>query len=83
MEHGVVGITTNPTILAKAIESGSSYENQVRDLVLRSTAVGETLRLLPAADGRAACDILRPVGVPVDQRWITMLISIATHWLLT
>jgi len=26
VEHGVVGITTNPTIFAKAIGSGSGYE---------------------------------------------------------
>jgi len=56
-----VGITTNPTIFAKAIGAGSGYEDQLRDLALRGTAVGETLRLLTAWDVRAACDILRPV----------------------
>ena len=57
----LVGITTNPTIFAKAIGAGSGYEDQVRDLALRGTAIGETLRLLTAWDVRAACDILRPV----------------------
>ena len=57
----IVGITTNPTIFAKAIGAGSGYEDQVRDLALRGTAIGETLRLLTAWDVRAACDILRPV----------------------
>jgi len=56
-----VGTTTNPTIFAKAIGAGSGYEDQLRDLALRGTAVGETLRLLTAWDVRAACDILRPV----------------------
>ena len=56
---GVVGITTNPTIFAKAIGSGSGYEDQVQDLALRGTAVGETVRLLTAWDVRAACDVLR------------------------
>ena len=60
VEHnGVVGITTNPTIFAKAIGSGAGYEEQVRDLALRGTAVGETVRLLTAWDVRAACDVLR------------------------
>jgi transaldolase len=60
VEHGgVVGITTNPTIFAKAIGSGSGYEEQVYDLALRGAAVGETLRLLTAWDVRAACDVLR------------------------
>ena len=62
VEQGdIVGITTNPTIFAKAIGAGSGYEGQLRDLALRGTAVGETLRLLTAWDVRAACDILRPV----------------------
>jgi transaldolase len=61
VDAGVVGITTNPTIFAKAIGSGSGYEEQLRDLALRGTAIGETLRLLTAWDVRAACDILRPV----------------------
>lgn len=57
----IVGITTNPTIFAKAIGSGTGYEDQLRDLALRGTAIGETLRMLTAWDVRAACDILRPV----------------------
>src|SRR6201996_1187380 len=57
----IVGITTNPTIFAKAIGSGSGYEEQLRELALRGTAIGETLRLLTAWDVRAACDVLRPV----------------------
>jgi transaldolase len=79
VEHGgVVGITTNPTIFAKAIGSGSGYEEQVHDLALRGTAVGETVRLLTAWDVRAACDVLHPtatrtgmdgrVSIEVDPR---------------
>src|ERR1700761_6293079 len=75
----IVGITTNPTIFAKAIGSGSGYEGQVHDLALRGTAIGETLRLLTAWDVRAACDVLRPaydrsngrdgrVSIEVDPR---------------
>ncbi len=62
VEQGdIVGITTNPTIFAKAIGAGSGYEAQLRDLALRGTAIGETLRLVTAWDVRAACDILHPV----------------------
>ena len=39
--------------------SGSGYEEQVHDLALRGTGVGETVRLLTAWDVRAACDVLR------------------------
>jgi transaldolase len=75
---GVVGITTNPTIFAKAIGSGAGYEDQVHDLALRGTAVSETVRLLTAWDVRAACDVLRStadgtsrdgrVSIEVDPR---------------
>lgn len=69
VEQGnIVGITTNPTIFAKAIGDGSGYEEQLRDLALRGTAIGETLRLLTAWDVRAACDILRPVFDHTDAR---------------
>ena len=64
----IVGITTNPTIFAKAIGAGSGYEDQLRDLALRGTAIGETLRLLTAWDVRAACDILRPVHDRTNTR---------------
>jgi transaldolase len=69
VEHrGVVGITTNPTIFAKAIGAGSGYEEQVRDLGLRGTAVSETVRLLTAWDVRAACDVLQPVAARTGGR---------------
>src|ERR1700723_760417 len=59
-EGKIVGIPTNPTIFANAIGAGSGYEEQLRDLALRGTAIGETLRLLTAWDVRSACDIMRP-----------------------
>jgi transaldolase len=64
----IVGITTNPTIFAKAIGAGSGYEHQLRELALRGTAIAETLRLLTAWDVRAACDVLRPVFEHSDGR---------------
>jgi transaldolase len=64
----IVGITTNPTIFAKSISAGSGYEDQLRELALRGTAVGESLRLLTAWDVRAACDVLRHVFDASRQR---------------
>ena len=69
VERGdIVGITTNPTIFAKAIGAGLGYEDQLRDLSVRGVSIGETLRLLTAWDVRAACDILRPVYDRTDMR---------------
>jgi transaldolase len=57
----VVGVTTNPTIFAKAITSGHAYDAQVSDLAVRGVDVGEALRELTTYDVRWACDVLRPV----------------------
>ena len=57
----VVGVTTNPTIFSKSISAGAGYVDQLRELALRGTAIGEALRLLTASDVRSACDVLRPV----------------------
>src|SRR3954464_2709618 len=57
----VVGVTSNPTIFQKALEKGSAYDEQVRDLALRKTDIDEAIRYLMAYDIRWACDVLRPV----------------------
>jgi transaldolase len=57
----VVGVTTNPTIFAKAIAGSDAYSGQLRDLAARGIGAGEALRLMTAYDVRWACDVLRPV----------------------
>src|SRR6478752_10154553 len=57
----VAGVTTNPSIFAKAIGQREPYEAQVRDLAARGVDVGEALRALTTFDVRWACDVLRPV----------------------
>lgn len=60
-EQQVVGITSNPTIFAKAIRAGARYDAQVGDLTRRGVRVEEAVRLLTAFDVRWACDVLRSV----------------------
>jgi transaldolase len=57
----VVGVTTNPSIFAKAISSGQAYDSQLRDLAARGVDTGEALRALTTLDVRWACDELRKV----------------------
>jgi transaldolase len=57
----VVGVTTNPTIFARAIEHSDTYGPQIRDLSARGVDVGEGLRALTTFDVRWACDVLRSV----------------------
>jgi transaldolase len=60
-EMHVRGVTSNPTIFAKAISSGSAYEEQIADLAARGVSVGEASRAITTYDIRWACDVLRPV----------------------
>jgi len=75
----VVGVTTNPTIFAKAIAGSDAYTQQIRDMWARGAIVGEALRGMTAFDVRWACDVLRPaydatggvdgrVSIEVDPR---------------
>jgi transaldolase len=55
----VVGVTTNPSIFQKALSEGDAYDEQIRDLALRGTDVGEAVRALTTYDVRWACDVLK------------------------
>jgi transaldolase len=60
-DYHVVGVTSNPTIFAKALSQGSAYDDQVRDLRIRGVSVEEASRALTTYDIRWGCDVLRPV----------------------
>ena len=57
----VRGVTSNPTIFAKALSSGTAYAEQVHDLGVRAVTVEEASRAITTYDIRWACDVLRPV----------------------
>jgi transaldolase len=65
-DRGVSGVTTNPTIFAKAITDGDAYASQILDLKLRQAPADQALRDLTAYDVRQACDVLRPVYEATD-----------------
>jgi transaldolase len=78
-EKHVVGVTTNPTIFAKALSDAEAYDGQVRDLAVRGIGVEETVRMLTTYDVRWACDVMKPaydasagvdgrVSIEVDPR---------------
>jgi len=60
VEQGVRGVTSNPTIFAKAIEGGSDYDEQFGDL-LRTDTVEDAYWALVVDDIRHALEVLRPV----------------------
>ena len=57
----VVGVTSNPTIFAKALSGGTAYDEQIADLKIRGVTVGEASRAITTYDIRWGCDVLRPV----------------------
>ncbi|BFU45898.1 transaldolase [Krasilnikovia sp. MM14-A1004] len=78
-EQHVVGVTTNPTIFAKALADADAYDEQLRDLATQGVTVEEAVRLLTGYDVRWACDVMRPaydasggvdgrVSIEVDPR---------------
>jgi transaldolase len=78
-EKHVVGVTSNPTIFAKALSDSEDYAEQVKDLALRKIGVDESARMITTYDVRWACDVMRPaydashgvdgrVSIEVDPR---------------
>jgi transaldolase len=65
-DQHVVGVTSNPTIFAHALASGSAYESQIADLEVREVGLEEAARAVTTYDIRWACDVLRPVYDATD-----------------
>jgi transaldolase len=64
----VVGVTSNPTIFAKAVAEADYYAEQVHDLAVRGVDLEEAARAITTYDVRWACDVLREVYDRTDGR---------------
>jgi transaldolase len=73
------GVTSNPTIFAKALSDADEYAAQVAQLAKAGASTDEALRTMTTDDVRDACDVLRPaydrtdgidgrVSIEVDPR---------------
>lgn len=62
----VVGVTSNPTIFAKALENAEDYDEQVRELASRGASVEDAIREITTTDVRQACDVFRSVWEATD-----------------
>lgn len=60
-ERNVVGVTTNPTIFASAIATGSTYAEQIREVAAAGGSVTDAVFAATTDDVAAACDIFRPI----------------------
>ncbi len=64
----VVGVTSNPTIFAKAVAEADDYAEQVKDLAVRGVDLEEAVRAITTYDVRWACDVLRDVYDATDGK---------------
>jgi transaldolase len=60
-DDGIRGVTSNPTILEKAIGAGDGYDEHLAACAARGLSVDETYWEVVLADIRHAAEVLRPV----------------------
>jgi transaldolase len=60
-DYAVVGVTSNPTIFAKALSNAADYDEQVRELAARGAGVDDAVREITTTDVRNAADVFRNV----------------------
>jgi transaldolase len=75
--RNVVGITTNPTIFARAIGQGEAYRERIGELKRSGASVDEVIHRLTTDDVRDAADVLRPIHDRTVGRdgWVSIEVS--------
>ncbi len=58
-QRHVVGVTSNPTIFAHALEHAEDYDEQIQALAARGASVEDAIREITVADVQQACDMFR------------------------
>ncbi len=61
IDQGIVGVTSNPTIFEKAVNSGTEYDSQIRDVYASCGDPSQVFFELMLKDIGDAADIFRPV----------------------
>jgi transaldolase len=64
--HGIVGVTTNPTIFASALSKGHAYDEQLAALAKDGIDTEAAATAITVDDVRQAADVLRPVYDATD-----------------
>jgi transaldolase len=61
IEVGIRGLTTNPTIMERAISAGSTYDQTIASLLVHGNTDHEVVESLVVEDIQAAADLFRPI----------------------
>src|SRR5947207_13718058 len=65
-EHGIRGVTSNPTIFEKAMGAGSDYDAQLREVTSAGASIADAYWELVLTDVGHAADRLRPLSEELD-----------------
>jgi transaldolase len=65
-EHGIRGVTSNPTIFEKAMAAGSDYDAELRELAAGGVFTSDAYWNLVTTDIAHAADLLRPTYDRLD-----------------
>lgn len=65
-DYSVVGVTTNPTIFAAALQDSEDYAEQLRELANADTEVEDAEQSIMAADVAEACDLFAETSRATD-----------------
>ena len=61
LASGVRGVTANPTIVARAVDSSAAYDHQLRRLIVAGHSVEDAYWHLAVSDVTDALELLRPI----------------------
>ncbi len=67
-DHGIRGVTSNPSIFDKAISSGDEYDPQLRELVAEGRSTDECYWEMVLRDISQVADLLVPIHQRLDGR---------------
>lgn len=67
-QDSITGVTSNPSIFAKAIVGSSDYDAEMAELAGRGASTSEIIASVMGSDIQRACDALRPIFDATDGR---------------
>lgn len=75
IDDGIDGLTSNPSIFQQSITTGTSYDNQLREIFESTVDPRIVIMALASDDIRAACDLFRTQfdrGGAVRNGWVSL-----------
>ncbi len=68
INNGIVGVTSNPTIFDKAIQSGDDYDQIIQELTQKGKTKEEIYDYITINDIRDTCDIFLPIYQQTNKK---------------